>query len=270
MKVRLAQLPQFLPALLASGAVGALDVAASVAAQSVDADLRFELADGRLLRLRQSFDGAGAASELVSWLVAVSSYLTLNPLAAAPLATVELDVTPSAEPRGLALLAVRPESPVVRPGDKVVLVVTLAPYRGAPFDRRVELVLPRDLPSGRYSLLVGDGASVDGARLEIEPVDPATLDQVVALLGSLASRCELGVLGLLPARGVAAPGETLPRLPGTWQSLRGLVAGRTDQKALRLAIAQRERLSLEAPIAGLARVELEVRRQAVLGGKEKP
>lgn len=268
--LRLADLPPLLPALLATGTLGALDVAAAIPAQSLDVELILVLADRRTLRMRQSFDGPGAATELLGWLVGVSSYLTLNPLQTVALAGVELAIEPSAEPRGVTLLSVRPDRAVARAGERLGIEATLAPYRGAPVRRRLELDLPSDLPAGRYSLLVGDGASVDGARLEVEPVDPLTLDQALAVLGSLASRRELAVLGLLPARGVAAPGETLPRLPGTWQSLRGLAAGRTDERPLRLAVLQRESLPLDTPLFGLARVEIEIRRQSVLTGKEKP
>ena len=268
--VRIAQVSRFLPALIAASAVGALDVAAAVAAESVDAEPRLVFADGRELRMAQSFDGAAPAKEMVDWLVAVTSYLTTNPLADASLERAELAVEPFAAPRAAALLAVRPDRALVRAGEHLGIEVTLAPFRGAAERRRVEITLPADLPAGRYSLLVGDGASIDGAQLEAEPVDPTTLDQALAVLGSLSTRRELSVLGLLPARGVASPGETLPRLPGTWQSLRGLVAGRTDERPLRLAVAQRVRVPLAAPLVGMARVELEVRRPSVLVGKEKP
>lgn len=268
--VRIAQIPRFLPALMAASTIGALDVAAAVAAESLDAELRLVLADGRELRMAQSFDGVAPVKEMVDWLVAVTSYLTTNPLADASLERAELAVEPYAAPRAAALLAVRPDRVLVRAGERLGIEVTLAPFRGAAERRRVELTLPADLPAGRYSLLVGDGASIDGAQLEAEPVDPTTLDQALAVLGSLSTRRELSVLGLLSARGVAAPGETLPRLPGTWQSLRGLVAGRTDERPLRLAVAQRVRVPLAAPLLGMARVELEVRRPSVLAGKEKP
>ena len=220
--------------------------------------------------MRQSFDGPGAASELLGWLIAVSSYLTLNPFEAVSCERIDLALEPGVEPRAATLLAVRPERVVVRAGERVGVDVTLAPFRGSPVRRRLEVELPADLAPGKYSLLVGDGASVDGARLEIEPVEPPRLDQALTVLGGLASRRELALLGVVPGRGVAAPGETLPRLPGTLQSLRGLAAGRTDERPLRLAVAQRQSLPLDFPLFGLARVELEVRRSSALSGKEKP
>jgi hypothetical protein len=139
-------------------------------------------------------------------LIAISSYLTFNPHQAVSYEGIDLALEPHSEPRAATLLAVRPDRVVVRPGEQVGVEVTLAPFRGSPVRRRLDVQLPADLAPGKYSLLVGDGASVDGARLEIEPVIPGSLDQALAVLGGLASRCELALLGR-PGRGVAAPGR---------------------------------------------------------------
>ncbi|HSM52175.1 MAG TPA: hypothetical protein VLA75_12310, partial [Thermoanaerobaculia bacterium] len=119
-------------------------------------------------------------------------------------------------------------------------------------------------------LWVGDGVSVDALRLALEPADPLTFAAARELLAGLASRDELAVLLAVPARGVAAPGETLPRLPGTIQSLRGPVAGRGDEKALRAAVALHRREPAGRPLAGLVRIELEVRATRVIEGRERP
>ncbi|MCL4839553.1 MAG: hypothetical protein KJ058_16490, partial [Thermoanaerobaculia bacterium] len=117
---------------------------------------------------------------------------------------------------------------------------------------------------------VGDGVSIDALRLALEPADPLTFGAARDLLAGLASRDELAALLAGPARGVAAPGETLPRLPGTIQSLRGPGAGRGDEKLLRAAVVLHRREPAGRPLSGLVRLELEVRATRLTEGRERP
>ena len=125
------------------------------------------------------------------------------------------------------------ERTVVRPGERVALNLDLVPCRGAPLPPHLARSTCReDLPAGRYSLLVGDGASVDAARLALEPAEPVTFAQALELLRSFHSRRDLVVLGVYGGHGLAVAGEVLPRLPG---SVRSLWAGRRPAAPRRCA-----------------------------------
>jgi hypothetical protein len=142
----------------------------------------------------------------------------------------------------------------------VALNLDFAPYRGDHFHHTLTLDLPGDLAPGRYSLLVGDGASVDGARLSLAPAEPVTFHQALALLRSFHSRRDLMVLGIAAGPGLSVAGEAMAQLPGSVRSLWG-AAATGGAVGLRSAIVQEQREAMAVPIQGLLRVDLEVRRR---------
>ena len=155
----------------------------------------------------------------------------------------------------------------MHPGDRVTLNLDLVPYRGDRYRHSLALDLPGDLPAGRYSLLVGDGASVDAARLSMAPSDPVTFPQALDLLRSFHSRRDLLVLGFYSGAGLAVAGESMPRLPGSVRSLWGAAAS-GSAVALRSAIVQEKHETMDQPVQGVVRIDLEVRRRDPLTGDE--
>lgn len=269
--MQVADLPEFTPSLLASGVLGGLDTATrSGGSQGIDVTAVFHLAGHPDLVVDQSFDGPAAATEGSSYLLGVAAYLMQNDLEEVTLEAVDVEVAQSAEPRSATLVGAHAERTLVRPGERVTLNLDLVAYRGEPFRRSLDLVLPEDLPAGRYSLLVGDGPSVDAARLQVEPVVPVSFQQALGLLRSFHSRRDLVVLGLFGGQGLSVAGQALPRLPGTVRSLWG-AAGSGGAVPLRLAVAQEHVERLETPLAGIVRVDLEVRRrEPVTASGEEP
>jgi hypothetical protein len=259
--MRVAEVPGFTPSLVASSVLGVLDAGAwRSGEQGIDLDARIAIAGHGPLEVRQSFDGASAALQAASFVLAVADYLVSNDLERVELLGVEVSLRQVERPRSATVVGAHAEHTVVRPGDRVAVNVDLVAFRGEPFRRRVEVTVPHDLPAGRYTLLVGDGSSVDGARLAAEPAAPVTFPQALALLASLHSRRDLVVLGLLGARGLSVAGQPMPRLPGSVRSLWGaLPAG--GAVPLKLFVAQQQVERLDRPIEGMVRLDLEVRRR---------
>jgi hypothetical protein len=123
----------------------------------------------------------------------------------------------------------------------------------------MELTLPKDVPAGRYSLIVGDGSSVDAARLALEPTVPVTFPQALEFLRSIHSRRDLMVLGVYGGPGLSVAGEVMPRLPGSVRSLWSAAAS-GSAAPLRVTIAQEHREEADVPVDGAVRIDLEVRR----------
>lgn len=257
-EMRLADLPQITPAMLATSVLGGLEAASYRAGlQGLDLRVSFLLEDHGVVRLDQSFDGASAGVDSASYLLALAAFLLQNELEDVRLEGVGIELEQTPTPRTANLVGAHSERTVVRPGETVRLNVDLVAYRGEPFRHTLELKIPEDLPAGRYSLLVGDGSSVDVARLAVESVQPVSFSQALKLLRSFHSRRELVVLGVFAGQGLMVAGQPMPRLPGSVRSLWG-AAPSGGAIPLRLAVAQQRVERLERPISGIVRVDLEV------------
>jgi hypothetical protein len=258
---RVAEMPPLLPILVAVGMYGAWDSTLGFGpAKSVDLDLAIELAGRETLEISQSFDGGTAASRTLGYLLSVLDFLARREMGPVSIEGVRIGLESSSEPRAAQVVGVRPGRPQASPGEEIELQVELRAWDGS-LSRRTERVrLPRELDEGRYTLLVGDGASIDAARLALAPAPPATLDQVLELLASLRSTRELAILGTVPASGLAVSGDLLPRLPGSMRSIWGL-AGARSATPVRNALLQHETRPSDRPLAGVVRVDLDIRRE---------
>jgi SpoIVB peptidase S55 len=267
--MRLAQVQQIMPILVGSSTLAGLESASYTAGpQGLDLVARFATAGHGELTFHQSFDGDSAGTECATYLMAIAAYLAQNPLERVGMKAIEVDLAQSPQPRSASLVGANADHTVVRPGQKVTLNLDLVPYRGEPFRHTLALKLPEDLPDGRYSLLVGDGASADGARLAIAPAGPVNIEQALDLLRSLHSRREVAVLGVYGGPGLAVAGEVMPRLPGSVRSLWAAAAS-GSATPLRQAIAQEYREAMPVPIEGLVRIDLEVRHRDTPAGAGK-
>ena len=267
--VRIAALPQLSATLLAISVLGSLEVdPEAVGSESIEVVASYDLGSEGALEVRQSFDGPGAGLEMVLHLFAVTGFLQQNRFAEVDIEGIEVDISWHPERQVAELVAAHASRTRVRPGETVEVSVDLTGYRGETFRRTLEVRLPTDLPAGRFSVLVGDGVSIDAARLSLEGVDPTNLRQALDLLGSLHSREELLALGLYRGAGLAVPGAVMPRLPDSIRSLWG-AAPTGDTKPLNLAVAGQQGMKLDRPLSGLMRVDLQVEHERPWTGKEK-
>jgi hypothetical protein len=260
-QLRLADLDQATPILAAIGLLGALDaVTEAVGSQSLDMVADFDLGSAGRLQIDQTFDGQSANLDAALFIFSIAGYLLNNDLEDVDLGSIDIEVVRHVQPRTLRLLGAHATRSVVRPGETVAINFDLAEYRGGTIRKSVEVKLPTNLPAGRYSLLVGDGSSIDAARLAIEPIAPVNFGQALEFLNTLHSRRELMVLGVFGERGLAVAGEVMPRLPASIRSLWS-AAPSGSARPLRLAIAQQQRLRLSEPVEGILRIDLEVERR---------
>ncbi len=261
--LRLAEMPQFLPALAALGCLGAWDVASGTGGvRSVDLALRIDLGDSPErppLALEQSFEGATAAADAVGFVASVLGYVAQNELAPLEVRAIEVDARLQAEPRAATLTFVRPSRTRLAPGEALDLQIDARGWRGESVRWSEKIVVPSGLPDGKYSLLVGDGGSADAARLALAPAPPARIEQALEFLRSLHSTSDLVVLGVLSGAGLSTGGELLPRLPGSMRSIWGAMGSRSAT-VVRNAIVQVEAHRRDRPLAGLLRLDVEIRR----------
>jgi len=267
--LRIAEMPQFLPALVAIGCLGSWEVAGGTGgARSVDLGLEIDLAGRPRLALEQSFEGPTATGEALGFLISVLSYLSQNDFAPLTITGVEVDVRLHAEPRAAKLAIVRPSRTRLAPGEALDLQIDARTFRGETVRWTERTVVPAGIPDGRYAFLVGDGASADAARLALSPAPPTRIEQALELLGALHSATDLVVLGVLPGAGLSTGGELLPRLPGSMRSIWGATGTKTAA-VVRNAIVQNEAHRRDRPLSGLLRVEVDIRRRSGLSGRSE-
>ncbi len=261
--VRIAEVPGFTAGLLSSALLGSLEMTSwRAGAMGLDLEARFVLPDYGDLEVRQSFDGDNAASESVGYLLTIAGFLLDNDFEKVKVDAIEVSLRQAPSPRKATLVNAFVSRPVAHPGETVELSFDLATYRGELLHRRLWLALPADLPAGKLQLLVGSGVDADTARLAAEPVSPLDFRQALELVRGFHSRRKLVVLGLVPGAGLATAGQTLPRLPGSIRSLWGASGASAGLTPLRLAVATDFAMDFEAPLYGLARVDLQIERTA--------
>jgi hypothetical protein len=209
------------------------------------------------LELERHFAGSSAAVNAALYVLSVMQFVLHNESEEVEIERLAVDLTQSAEPRTVSLLAAHPSERSVRPGDAISLRLELRRYRGETFHRNVAVELPSDLPAGPYYLFVGDGGSIDAARLQMEPSSPDDFRESLALLRSFHGPRDLVVLGVIPSPGLVVDGRTLPRLPGSVRSIWS-ASGPLSAKPVGLAIRAEQAESLDFPLTGGVRVDLQV------------
>ena len=257
----LADLPAMRPSMAAISVLQALEVAEFASGDSaVDMTARLAVDGYDPLEVTQSFDGSGAGFDAVIYLLQLVAFLELNGLVDVDMESIDVDLELHPRPRTRSLVAAHPQRSRVRPGETLQLHLELRDYRGETTRETLDVVIPEQLDKGPFYLFVGDGVSVDAAELQMQPSRPRDFEAALDQLRGYASKRELAVLGVKPARGLLVDGRTLSDLPG---SLRSLLSKETGGRvpAVNLAVVERTRIERERPVDGLVRIDLTVERE---------
>ncbi|MEE8525430.1 MAG: SpoIVB peptidase S55 domain-containing protein [Thermoanaerobaculia bacterium] len=258
--MRVANIPQMRPLLIAISALGALDSGSySGGSQGLDLVAEFDLPDYEKLIVRQSFDGDQAGMQSILYLLNFALYLENTTLAQVEIAAVDVELDQVDRPRSATLVAAHPERRRVEPGATVPVTLELQPFRGERYREKFEVEIPEHAADGRYVVILGDGTSMDAVRLAVERPAPQTIEQVLSFLGSLHSRRQLQAFGLVSGNGLALAGEALPDLPSSVRSVFN-AAATAVRVPLTLTIVHEQLTSLERPIDGVARIDFQVER----------
>ncbi|HVR30190.1 MAG TPA: SpoIVB peptidase S55 domain-containing protein [Thermoanaerobaculia bacterium] len=257
-ELEVAEIPLQTPTLAAVGVLEAMGVARHQSGnQDLAVEARLQLKGLEPLHLERHFAGSSAAINAALYVLSVMSFVMHNESEHVEIERLEVDLRQSADPRTVSLLAAHPSERRVRPGADVDLRLALRRYRGETFHRTVSVKLPADLPTGPYFLFVGDGPSIDAARLQMEPSQPDSFRESLELLRSFHRPSDLVVLGVLPSPGLVVDGKTLPRLPGSVRSIWS-ASGPLSAKPIGLAIRAQHAEALDFPLTGGVRVDLQV------------
>ena len=261
-EMRVSELPALRPLMTGVATLGAMDAGSySGGPQGVDLSVTYRLRGREDLELSESFDGDRAALDAVVYLMSFAGFLDTNAFAEVGIEGVDVRVEQFPEPRLNTLVAAHGARHRVEPGDRLAVHLDLVAWRGERFRRTVEVEIPETTPEGRYYLLLGDGSSMDSARVTIERTAPESLDQALAQMRRFRSRRQLVVFGLTAQPGVSVAGESLPQLPGSVRSIFAAAGTSPGAVPQGLAISHEQLVPWPEPLTGAVRIDLEVRRR---------
>ncbi|MDE2689305.1 MAG: hypothetical protein OXI49_02265 [Acidobacteriota bacterium] len=257
--LRLADLPIMLPSLVGIPTMQALDSASYGAGESsLDMTGVLRLRGHADVPLRQVFDGSNPGTRAAFYLIALVGALVHSDYEAVEVEGIDLTLRQGHAPRTITIERAQASSSRVRAGDTVQVVFDLRRHRGDRFQETLDVVVPEDRRPGRYYLFVGDGVSIDAARLQLQPGKASSLEDELKLLRSFKSQSRLAALGVVPARGLIVEGRPMPDLPATVRSIWQASPLQGEPRALNLAIVSEDGRDLGTPLDGLFRIDLQI------------
>ena len=257
--LRLADLPIMLPSLVGIPTMQALDSASYGGGESsLDMTGTLRLRGHDDVPLRQVFDGSNPGTGAAFYLISLVGALVNSDHEAVEIEGIDLTLSQSHAPRTIAIERAQASSSRVRAGDTVQVVFDLRRHRGDRFQETLDVVVPEGRRPGRYYLFVGDGVSIDGARLQLQPSRASSLEDELKLLRSFQPQSRLAALGVVPARGLIVEGRPMPDLPATVRSIWQASPLQGEPRALNLTIVSEDGRDLGTPLDGLFRIDLQI------------
>jgi hypothetical protein len=142
-----------------------------------------------------------------------------NPMAPVRIEAIDCDVEISSGRTVASIESVRLASDRLEPGQTLKAFVTLKPFKGDRETVEIDLPLPADLDEGQYDASLCDMANSLRRRFRNEPalMEPRDLDGLLQALRiqTAPKRSSISLHVLLPDRGLAVQGQSLPNLPGS-------------------------------------------------------
>ena len=148
----------------------------------------------------------------------------------------------------------------VAPGQTLVTSVRLAGRRGEDETRVLRVRVPREAPEGRATLVIADGASASAARIALDPAAPRSLEGLRSSVARLLPANRLVASLLVPTHGATTGASTLTALPPSAAAILASEEGGASPRAVASRLLAEEILTLDRPVSGSVRLEVEIER----------
>jgi hypothetical protein len=258
-ELRLADLPRMLPSLVGIPTMQALESASYGGGESgLDMTGTLRLREHEDVPLHQTFDGSGPGTSAAFYLLALVGALVNSDYEGVEIEGIDLTLSQTHGVRTVEIERAQASSRRVHAGETVDVVFDLRRHRGERYQETLPVTIPGDRRPGRYYLFVGDGVSIDAARLQLEPGKATSLVDELDMLRSFQPKSRLAALGVVPARGLIVEGRPMPQLPASVRSIWQASPLQGEPRALNLAIVSEHGRDLDIPLDGLFRLDLEI------------
>jgi hypothetical protein len=215
------------------------------------------------LQIEHRFAGTNPGADLFR---AAKTELTLlfdNPFRPAPIAGLEFDLSFTPGRDLVYLLSARADVARARPGQKVGIKLGLRDYRGADSEQVLSITLPEYVPDGRLKLIIAPPDSLLAFEAMRAPakLEPGSFAELLELCRQTGRENELAVAGFSDKPGVLHGDVELPAPPPSLRA--ALVNPRSAEPVTTTSESPvfRQTFRFDRIISGVARLELEVRRE---------
>ncbi len=234
--------------------------------QTIRVEARFDLAEGRALRVEDIFSTggpgvpAGAIGPAAALVAAPVALLLGNPVARIPVRNIEVEVSATEEARTATLSRAWLMSSRVRPGEAAVLRIAVRDYRGAERVRELEIPVPASAAGELLQLRIEDALAATVAdRAQGVSGTPTRVEQVFRAIARRRRQSALHVRLVGAGRSAAVVGsEYLPSLPPSVRSVVSRDASGGFTRTLSTSVLWEGRLDFDASVRGSRRLALEV------------
>ncbi len=226
-------------------------------------DARLALAGGREVRVRDVVASDQPAPQAAAVLAGPLAVLAANAFEPVTVEGIEVavDALETVERATVARAWVDGPLPL-RPGTTVPLKVQLRTHRGATTVQTLAVTVPASAPTGRYTLLVADAATMDALeqREMRQPFVARDMGQLVRALGRLRAGNRIYARLSRPGSGAIVGGEYLPALPGSVLSVLGSADQGTTVVPLPASAVWEGEIATDQAVTGWRQVAVPVER----------
>jgi hypothetical protein len=226
-------------------------------------DARIGLAGGREVRVRDVVASDQPAPQAAAALAGPLALLVGNDFE--KVAIERLDVSVDAEETREAATLVRvwvERRLPLRPGTLTPVRVQLRTHRGEMVTETLQVAIPASAPTGSYTLLVSDAATMDAIeqRETRQGFMPRDMGQLLRALNRLRAGSRIYARLTRPGGGAVVGGEYLPALPGSVLSVLSSADQGTGVVPLAASTVWAGELDTERAVSGWRQVAVSVER----------
>ena len=226
-------------------------------------DARLSLAGGREVRVRDVVASDQPAPQAAAALAGPLALLVGNDFekVAIERLDVSVDAVETLEAATLARAWVDRPLPL-RPGTVAPVRVQLRTHRGETVTETLQVEIPASAPTGSYTLLVADAATMDAVeqRETRQGFVARDMGQLLRALNRLRANSRVYARLTRPSGGAVVGGEYLPALPGSVLSVLGSADQGTGVVPLAASTVWKGELATERAVSGWRQITVSVER----------
>jgi len=147
-----------------------------------------------------------------------------------------------------------------RPGETIILNLTLQPHKEPSTVTRVELLIPDDAHDGMVKVIVADAKTARNFEKVRAPYNfrPENLNQLIDLLQAREQNNDIVVMLYRPTHGITLEGEEFPSPPSSLISIMSLSKTKGDVAPTKGSVLLKKRISTDYFIVGNLNMNLAI------------